>query len=151
MGRPRAARGTPPKVAYGSCSCGLCGTQRHACAVRALGGPWRGVMHHSLTAHSAHVHCARRFAKYDEAGDPSLIYPPAYTSCVQQLDNGAWMIPCWEPQAAAATATEAYQTATQQGGTHDMAAGGGGKQAGQPAQEVVGRVRWLCARPMPAA
>ncbi|KAJ9533160.1 hypothetical protein QJQ45_018250 [Haematococcus lacustris] len=25
---------------------------------------------------------------------PQLIYPPAYTSCVQQLRNGTWMFPC---------------------------------------------------------
>ncbi|KAF5842544.1 hypothetical protein DUNSADRAFT_6394 [Dunaliella salina] len=68
-----------------------------------------------------------RFPKFDEVGEPSLIYPPAYTSCVQQLDSGAWMFPCWEPEPATAA------------------------QQADSAPESQGRVSWLCARPVPAA
>eukprot|EP00967_Tisochrysis_lutea_P101211 scaffold151673_cov26-Tisochrysis_lutea.AAC.1 len=53
------------------------------------------------------------FAKFDDVGEPSLIYPPAYTSCVQQLDNGAWMFPCWEPEPA-----DAAQQADSAPGSH---------------------------------
>ena len=29
-------------------------------------------------------------------GTPQLTYPPAYTSCCQELENGAWMLPSTE-------------------------------------------------------
>ncbi len=57
------------------------------------------------------------------APPPWIIYPPAYTTCVQRLEeSGAWMVPC---------------------------AGSGAGEAAEGADGGGGGTTWLCARPVP--